>query len=63
MDAEGRPASGARPASPTQSFRSRAPLRILGELTNWVGHPTEELQAMRDGIEALKRLGAAHIDD
>ena len=51
------------PGNPTRSFRSRAPLRIVGELTEWVGHPAERLQAMRDGIEALKRAGAARIED
>ncbi len=51
------------PGNPTQSFRSRAPLRVVGELADWVGHPNEKLQAMRDGIEALKLRGAAHIED
>ena len=51
------------PGNPTQSFRSRAPLRVVGELADWVGHSTEKLQAMRDGIEALRRRGAAHIED
>ena len=51
------------PGNPTQSFRSRAPVRVVGELAGWVGHPTEKLQAMRDGIEALRRRGAAHIED
>ena len=51
------------PGNPTQSFRSRAPLRIVGELVDWVGHPATKLQAMRDGIETLKRQGAADIED
>ncbi|HYO20671.1 MAG TPA: NAD(+)--rifampin ADP-ribosyltransferase [Dermatophilaceae bacterium] len=51
------------PGNPTQSFRSRAPVRVVGELADWVGHPTEKLQAMRDGIEAAKRRGALHIED
>lgn len=51
------------PGNPTQSFRSRAPVRVVGELAGWVGHPTEKQQAMRDGIEALKRRGAARIED
>jgi rifampin ADP-ribosylating transferase len=51
------------PGNPTHSFRSLAPLQVVGELADWVGHPTEKLQAMRDGIEALKRRGAAHIED
>jgi rifampin ADP-ribosylating transferase len=49
--------------NPTQSFRSRAPLRIVGELPDWVGHSAEKMQAMRDGLDALKRQGAAQIED
>lgn len=51
------------PGNPTQSFRSRAPLRVVGELADWVGHTQATLQAMRDGLEALKRQGAARIED
>jgi rifampin ADP-ribosylating transferase len=51
------------PGNPTQSFRSRAPLRIAGEIADWVGHPPVTLQAMRDGIEALKQQGEAQIED
>jgi rifampin ADP-ribosylating transferase len=51
------------PGNPTLSLRSRAPLRVAGELTDWVGRSAAKLQAMRDGIEALKRRGAAHIMD
>ncbi|QIK76641.1 NAD(+)--rifampin ADP-ribosyltransferase [Nocardioides piscis] len=51
------------PGNPTQSFRSREPLRIVGELVDWVGHPPETLQAMRDGVEALQDRGAAPIED
>ncbi len=51
------------PGNPTQSFRSREPLRVVGELVDWVGHSPEKLQAMRDGLEALQRRGAAQIED
>ena len=51
------------PGNPTQSFRSREPLRVVGELVDWVGHSPEKLQAMRDGLEALKRQGTAQIED
>jgi rifampin ADP-ribosylating transferase len=51
------------PGNPMQSFRSREPLRVVGEWADWVGHPPATLQAMRDGIEALKRQGEAQIDD
>jgi rifampin ADP-ribosylating transferase len=51
------------PGNPTQSFRSREPLRVVGELVDWVGHPPERLQAMRDGLGALREQGAAAIED
>jgi rifampin ADP-ribosylating transferase len=51
------------PGNPTQSFRSREPLRVLDELVDWVGHSPEQLKAMRDGLEALKRQGAARLED
>lgn len=51
------------PGNPTQSFRSREPLRVVGELVDWVGHSPERLQAMRDGLEALRRQGKAQIED
>ena len=51
------------PGNPTHSFRSREPLRVVGELLDWVGHPPERLRAMRDGLEALKRRGEARIED
>jgi rifampin ADP-ribosylating transferase len=51
------------PGNPTQSFRSREPLRVVGELVDWVGHSPEKLRAMRDGLDALKRQGAAQIED
>lgn len=49
--------------NPTQSFRSREPVRVVGELVDWMGHSPEKLQAMRDGLDALKRRGAAQIED
>jgi rifampin ADP-ribosylating transferase len=51
------------PGNPTQSFRSREPLRVVGELTEWVGHSPDKLQAMRDALDALKRQGLAQIED
>jgi rifampin ADP-ribosylating transferase len=51
------------PGNPTQSFRSREPLLVVGELVDWVGHSPEKLQAMRDGLDALRREGAAEIWD
>jgi len=38
------------PGNPTRSFRSGDPLRVVGELVDWVGHSPMELQAMRDAL-------------
>lgn len=49
--------------NPTKSYRSREPLRVTGEVTDWQGHSPEVLKAVRDGLERLKRLGVEPIDD
>jgi rifampin ADP-ribosylating transferase len=46
--------------NPTQSFRSREPLRVVGELVDWVGHSPEKLQVMRG---AVQRKGTGQIED
>ena len=51
------------PGNPTHSFRTRDPLRVVGEVVNWVGHSPEKLQAMRDGLVALREQGATVIED
>ena len=51
------------PGNPTQSFRSREPVRVVGELRDWVGHPPETLEAMRTALAALQRDGKAQIED
>lgn len=51
------------PGNPTRSFRTHEPLRIVGELVDWVGHPPDTMQAMRDGLDRLKREGRAQIED
>ena len=51
------------PGNPTQSFRSREALRVVGELDDWVGHPPEKLDAMRASLAALQAKGKAVIED
>ena len=51
------------PGNPTRSYRTREPVRIVGELTDWVGHTEEQLQAMRDGLADLRRRGLDVIYD
>jgi hypothetical protein len=50
------------PGNPSLSYRSRDPLRIIAEVTNWQGHPPERLQEMKDGLARLKAEGADIID-
>lgn len=49
--------------NPTKSFRSREPLRVTGEVLDWEGHSPEALQAMKEGLERLERLGVEPMDD
>lgn len=51
------------PGNPTKSYRSRDPLRVTGEVTDWQGHSPEELKAMKDHLERLRRLGVEAIED
>src|SRR5918911_449134 len=36
------------PGNPSRSYRTRDPVRVIGELTDWTGHPAEQLQEMWD---------------
>ena len=51
------------PGNPTKSYRTRDPLRVTGEVKDWTGHSPEQLKAMRDHLEELKRLGIEAIED
>lgn len=51
------------PGNPTRSYRSKDPVRVVGELTDWVGHTPGQIQTMRDGLAELERKGEAVIDD
>ena len=51
------------PGNPTASYRSRNPLRVVGEVAEWQGHSPEQLKAMKEGLERLKAEGRDHIID
>ena len=51
------------PGNPTQPFRSREPLRVVGELLDWTGHSPEKLESMRAARAASQRSGQAKIKD
>ena len=50
------------PGNPTKSYRSREPLRVTGEITEWQGHPPEQLKSMKDNLERLRQQGIEAID-
>ena len=41
------------PGNPTRSYRSKAPLRIVGEITEWTRLTPEQLQMWRDRLKVL----------
>ena len=51
------------PGNPTRSYRSKEPVKVVGEVLDWVGHSPERLQGMRDGLADLERRGLAVIYD
>jgi len=51
------------PGNPTLSYRTRDPLRVIAEVTQWQGHPPERLQQMKDNIARLKAEGGNNIID
>ena len=42
------------PGNPTRSYRSQAPLRIVGEVTDWVRQTPEDLQKWRERLANAK---------
>lgn len=51
------------PGNPTKSYRSRDPLRVVGEVMDWKGHSPQELKTMKDNLERLRKLGVEAIED
>jgi rifampin ADP-ribosylating transferase len=51
------------PGNPTKSYRSRNPLRVIGEIKDWTGHSPEQRKVMHDHLERLKELGVEAIED
>lgn len=51
------------PGNPTRSYRTREPVRVVGEIADWVGHPPEQLATMRAHLDELARQGVEAIED
>jgi rifampin ADP-ribosylating transferase len=51
------------PGNPTKSYRSAYPFKVIGEVTIWQGHSTEQVKAMKDGLAKLNEQGIEAIED
>ena len=51
------------PGNVTKSYRSRHPLRIVGELVGWQGHDAEVLNTMLNSLALLREHGRDVIED
>ena len=51
------------PGNPTASYRSRAPLRIVGEVETWEPHPPERVAEMNAFLDRLAAEGDMRIID
>jgi len=49
------------PGNPTASYRSADPLRVTGEIEDWVGHSPEQLQDMENSLARMKQEGSDTI--
>ena len=50
------------PGNPTQSYRTREPLRVTGEVAEWQGPSPQQLAQMKAHVAALKAAGVEAID-
>jgi Rifampin ADP-ribosyl transferase len=49
------------PGNITASYRSLDPLRVIGEVEDWVGHSPEQRRQMRDNLARRQAEGRATI--
>ena len=51
------------PGNPTKSYRSLHPFKVVGVIASWQGHPTEQINTMKDGLARLKAQGVNSLND
>jgi rifampin ADP-ribosylating transferase len=51
------------PGNPTQSYRTRSRLRVVGEVDSWAGHDPEVLKGMLEHLALLREQGLDVIED
>lgn len=50
------------PGNPTRSYRSKEPLKIVGEITDWVRLTADELKKWQENLTKLKTSNAEIIN-
>lgn len=51
------------PGNPTKSYRSTHPFKVVGEVTLWQGHTTEQIKAMQAALAKLREQGIESLND
>lgn len=51
------------PGNPSMSYRSVHPFKVVGEVTIWQAHPTDQVNAMKNALEKLKEQGINSLND
>jgi Rifampin ADP-ribosyl transferase len=51
------------PGNITESYRTRHPLRVVGEVDDWPGHDPQTLKGMLDHLALLREQGLDVIED
>lgn len=51
------------PGNPTQSYRTKHRLRVIGEVESWKGHDPQVLKEMLDHLALLREQGLDVIED
>jgi hypothetical protein len=51
------------PGNPTESYRTRHRLRVVGEVDSWQGHDPEVLKGMLDHLALMREQGLDVIED
>ena len=42
------------PGNPTRSYRSTAPLKVIGEIADWIKQTPEQIKEWKEKIAAIK---------
>jgi Rifampin ADP-ribosyl transferase len=50
------------PGNPTKSYRSLHAFKVVGEITIWQGHLSEQVKAMKGGLAKLKEQGIESLN-